>query len=119
MELSGPDAIPAPTVGRRLSRRAALRGLGGGLALLGAQRRRAPAIVGAADPPPNILVIVVDEMRGPHWFPAPPDLDARLPATARLRAGAVRFANHYTASNACTPARACLVTGLHTPTRRG
>jgi arylsulfatase A-like enzyme len=63
---------------------------------------------------PNILVIVVDQMRMPRWFggrgPAltlPPNID-------RLARLGVRFSRHYTASNDCTPARATLLTGLHT-----
>ncbi len=110
---TGPAAAVVPIARRRLSRRRTLQGLGGGaLSLLGASR--APSLVRAAEPPPNILVIVVDEMRDPLWFPPLADLDAQLPALARLRNGAVRFAQHYTASNACTPARACLLTGLYT-----
>ncbi len=63
---------------------------------------------------PNILVIVVDQLRFPVWFgagaagaPLPPNLTA-------LREGAVTFARHYSASNDCTPARSTLLTGLYT-----
>lgn len=63
--------------------------------------------------PPNILVIMVDQLRYPQWFPKQAQLDAALPALARLRQGAVSFGQHYTAANACTPARACLLTGLY------
>jgi arylsulfatase A-like enzyme len=64
---------------------------------------------------PNILVILVDQLREPRWFgPAGGQLE-RLPASvARLARGGVRFARHYAASNDCSPARATLVTGLHT-----
>ena len=63
---------------------------------------------------PNILVIVVDQMRAPCWW-APARFPDGLPQNlARLRRGAVSFARHYTASNDCTPARAALLTGLHT-----
>src|SRR5689334_14576320 len=108
------DALAKRVAARRLSRRAALRGLaGGGLALAGAGRLHAPALVGAATPPPNILVILVDEMREHQWFPDQSILDSQLPALARLRNGAVRFAQHYTASNMCTPSRGVLATGLY------
>lgn len=68
----------------------------------------------AADGAPNILVIIVDQMRSPQWFPDQSQLDSYLPNIARLRNGAVNLGSHYTAAAACTPARACLVTGLYT-----
>lgn len=68
----------------------------------------------AADGAPNILVIIVDQMRSPQWFPDQSQLDTYLPNIARLRQGAVNLGGHYTAAAACTPARACLVTGLYT-----
>ncbi len=64
--------------------------------------------------PPNILVVMVDQLRTPMWFSAAPSALAAMPNLARLRASGVSFASHYTASNDCTPARAALVTGLHT-----
>ncbi len=63
---------------------------------------------------PNILVIMVDQLRTPQWFSAADSAAALMPNLARLRNGGVSFASHYTASNDCTPARAALVTGLHT-----
>jgi arylsulfatase A-like enzyme len=63
---------------------------------------------------PNILVIVVDQLRFPQWFsPAPVGLGLP-PNLQRLREGAVSFARHYTVSNDCSPARSALVTGLYT-----
>ena len=38
---------------------------------------------------PNILVVVVDEMRAPRWFPAPSTLDLLLPNIASIRRGGV------------------------------
>jgi arylsulfatase A-like enzyme len=64
--------------------------------------------------PPNILVIMVDQLRTPQWFSAAPAAAALMPNLARLRNGGVSFASHYTASNDCTPARSALLTGLHT-----
>lgn len=67
--------------------------------------------------PPNILVIVVDQLRYPQWLgaggsaPREPELP---PNMQRLREGAVSFGAHYTASNDCTPSRATLLTGLYT-----
>lgn len=63
---------------------------------------------------PNILVIMVDQLRFPQWFGAQPMSIALPPNLRRLREGAVSFAHHYTAANDCTPARSALVTGLYT-----
>jgi arylsulfatase A-like enzyme len=63
---------------------------------------------------PNILVIVVDQLRYPQWFSATPMGMALPPNLRRLREGAVSFGHHYTAANDCTPARSTLLTGLHT-----
>ncbi len=74
----------------------------------------APVARAAHDRRPNILVIIVDQMRFPQWLGASalgPELPPNL---QRLRSGAVSFARHYTVSNDCTPARAALVTGLYT-----
>ncbi|HEY2537133.1 MAG TPA: sulfatase-like hydrolase/transferase [Solirubrobacteraceae bacterium] len=72
--------------------------------------RRAPAGPRA----PNILVIMVDQLRFPQWFGAGPGGPELPPNLQRLRRDAVSFARHYTASNDCTPARATLLTGLYT-----
>jgi arylsulfatase A-like enzyme len=62
---------------------------------------------------PNILVVLVDEMRAPMWFPDQEALDGILPNIARIRRGAVSFEQHYTAANDCTPSRGVLLTGLY------
>ncbi|HTX46688.1 MAG TPA: sulfatase-like hydrolase/transferase [Solirubrobacteraceae bacterium] len=62
---------------------------------------------------PNILVIMVDELRVPTWFPSQTKLDELLPNLARLRRVATSFENHYTASNMCVAARGTLLTGLY------
>jgi arylsulfatase A-like enzyme len=63
---------------------------------------------------PNILVIVVDQLRYPQWFSPDPGGLGLPPNLRRLRRGAVSFARHYTASNDCSPARSTLLTGLYT-----
>jgi arylsulfatase A-like enzyme len=73
-----------------------------------------PPTPAAAGRRPNILVIVVDQLRFPQWFGAGPGGPSLPPNLRRLRHGAVSFARHYTASNDCTPARAALLTGLYT-----
>ncbi|HTW42672.1 MAG TPA: sulfatase-like hydrolase/transferase [Solirubrobacteraceae bacterium] len=63
---------------------------------------------------PNVLVIVVDQLRFPQWFSPDPSGLSLPPNLRRLRRGAVSFARHYTASNDCSPARSTLLTGLYT-----
>src|SRR3984957_4332707 len=63
---------------------------------------------------PNILVIMVDQLRTPQWFSASDAATGLMPNLARLREGGGSFGSHYTAANDCTPSRAALVTGLHT-----
>lgn len=62
---------------------------------------------------PNILVIVVDQMRAPQWFPERQKLDALLPNLGRLQSSSISFQSHYTASNNCTPSRSVMTTGLY------
>jgi arylsulfatase A-like enzyme len=77
------------------------------------QWRAAHPSVATADVPPNILVVMVDQLRAPRWFPSGAAVDALLPNIARLRSDSVSFARHYTAANDCTPARAAFLTGLY------
>ena len=63
---------------------------------------------------PNILVVLVDQLRSPQWFGAAPGTTSLPENLERLREGAVSFERHYTASNDCTPSRAALLTGLYT-----
>ncbi|OHU25147.1 sulfatase [Mycobacteroides chelonae] len=62
---------------------------------------------------PNILVIIVDQMRAPQWFPDVQKLTNILPTLSRLQRESVTFASHYTASNMCTPSRGAMTTGLY------
>jgi arylsulfatase A-like enzyme len=63
---------------------------------------------------PNILVIVVDQLRFPQWLSPTESASGLPPHIDSLAEGAVTFARHYTASNDCTPARSTLLTGLYT-----
>jgi arylsulfatase A-like enzyme len=64
---------------------------------------------------PNILVIMVDQLRFPQWFGPLPGRGVSLPPNLqRLREGGVSFGRHYTASNDCTPSRSAMLTGLYT-----
>jgi len=102
-----------------IARSAAVVAAGGGLspALASAhpwlKAKPAPPLTRSATPP-NILVIIVDQMRYPRWFGAAGPAVGFSPNLQRLRSSGVSFARHYTASNDCTPARAALLTGLHT-----
>lgn len=67
---------------------------------------------------PNILVILVDEMRFPKVFPAgisTPDEFIRtfMPNTYRLWERGVKFSRHHSAANDCSPSRGVLTTGLY------
>ena len=63
---------------------------------------------------PNILVVMVDQLRYPQWFSATPMGMALPPNIRKLREGAVSFGRHYTVSNDCSPSRAAFLTGLYT-----
>jgi arylsulfatase A-like enzyme len=69
-------------------------------------------------PQPNILFILVDELRYPTVFPddikTPGEFLARfMPNVHQLWKQGVKFGNHHTAANACTPSRGVLITGLY------
>jgi arylsulfatase A-like enzyme len=65
-------------------------------------------------PQPNILTIIVDQLRTPVWMPPSAGPAAVMPNLAALRAKSVSFENHFTASNDCSPSRSVLLTGLYT-----
>ena len=67
---------------------------------------------------PNILVIKVDQLRFPKVFPpgissADDFLKTYMPNLYQLWQNGVKFAGHYTAASACTPARGTIITGLY------
>jgi arylsulfatase A-like enzyme len=127
----------SPEADKRIDRRAFLKKgaiaagalAGGGLAIsrladaMGESDRDAavaqapvrPARAGRATPArPNILVVVVDQLRFPQWLPTGPTGPSLPPNLLRLQQDAVCFGRHYTASNDCTPSRSALLTGLYT-----
>ncbi len=127
IEIQDPRAAPAGGEGGSDRRAFIKRGLWtAGSLLLGAGTRGDPARASARRPrrpgpprsevvrrPPNILVVLVDQLRAPAWMPPAARPAALTPNLAALRRGAVSFERHYTAANDCSPARAALVTGLH------
>lgn len=97
---------------RTFLKRAALAGTAlGGPAVLPQATRRARA---AAAGRPNILVIIVDQLRFPQGLFDENRMDMVAPNLLRLRNESVSFAGHYTASNMCSPARSTMLTGLYT-----
>lgn len=68
----------------------------------------------SVNPRPNILLILVDELRARR----PYDPTLRLPAQERLRAQGLSLDCHYTAATACAPSRTSLFTG-HYPSLHG
>jgi len=121
--MSDADGQPTPTP-KRLDRRRFLVASGAltaaalgadGLSAAAAPERRTRIRASGRRQPPNILVIVVDELRTPRWFGAGPGGAPVLPPTiAGLEAKGASFRRHYTVSNDCTPARSAMVTGLYT-----
>ena len=72
-----------------------------------------------AGPPPNILTIIVDQMRYPRVFPTGVDhagafIAKFMPNLHRsVWHPGVKFTQHYTAAAPCSSARATLITGLY------
>src|SRR4051794_7777553 len=68
---------------------------------------------------PNILFILVDELRWPSVFPigihdAETYFRRFMPNLYRdVWKRGVKFSNYHTAANACTPARGTIITGLY------
>ncbi len=67
---------------------------------------------------PNIVFILVDEMRFPSVFPAGVDTPAEflrrfMPNVFSLWQHGVKFEGYYSSGNACSPARATIATGLY------
>ena len=67
---------------------------------------------------PNIVLILVDEMRFPSVFPVgvnTPDEFLRrfMPNVHELWRHGVKFEGYYSSGNACSPARATIATGLY------
>src|SRR5690348_651612 len=92
--------------------------VGGALADLGLFDRVARAASAGDAPPPNIVFLLVDEMRIPSVFPQgittrEQFLQTFMPNTYELWQHGVKFENHFTAGTACSPARAVLATGLY------
>ena len=68
---------------------------------------------------PNILIVMVDQMRPPMWMNA--SQSAALPQTilpnimGRIQNNSYNFEQFFVAATICTASRACLLTGLYAP----
>ena len=90
---------------------------GGLLADLGILEQAAGA-ARRTDSRPNIVFILVDEMRFPSVFPVGVNTPAEflrryMPNVFYLWQHGVKFESYYSAGNACSPARATIHTGLY------
>lgn len=63
---------------------------------------------------PNILIIIVDQLRFPQGSFNQGLLDAAAPNLAALRQQSVSFDAHFAAATACSPSRSTMLTGLYT-----
>ena len=91
---------------------------GGLLADYGLFDSAASAATRSAKGRPNIVFILVDEMRFPSALPegvrSPGEFLRRfMPNVFELWRRGAKFENYYSAGNACSPARAALATGLY------
>ena len=63
---------------------------------------------------PNILVIIVDQLRFPQGHFNQEIMDLAAPNLKKLREQSVSFDSHYAAATMCSPSRSTLLTGLYT-----
>ncbi|MFI5616623.1 sulfatase-like hydrolase/transferase [Streptomyces sp. NPDC051567] len=84
-----------------------------GLAALPQLPAAAPAVAAATDGPPNLVVILADDL-GHGDLGAYGQQLISTPRTDRLAAEGLRFTDAYSAAAVCAPSRAALLTGLHT-----
>lgn len=98
----------------------ALLGAGGAS---GARSESIPSTAAWTQPPvlkhPNVLVIMVDQMRLPVWLTSGQFgalASSLMPnIIGRIQANSYNFNQHYAAATNCTSARAALLTGLYVP----
>ena len=86
---------------------------GGGTAATGIAHR-GPHTRKRGAMPPNILTIIVDQLRTPAWMPSGIGPQVVMPNLTALQERSVSFERHYTAANDCSPSRSVLLTGLYT-----
>lgn len=79
-----------------------------------ASTQAAPAVWQPATGRPNILVILVDQLRFPQGLFDQGVLDSVAPNLAGLRSQSVSFEHQYVAATMCSPSRSTMLTGLYT-----
>lgn len=79
-----------------------------------AQSDSGPTLWTTVSNQPNILVILVDQLRFPQGLFNQELLDVAAPNLAQLRKESVSFDYHYAAATMCSPSRSTLLTGLYT-----
>ncbi len=73
-----------------------------------------PRLWSEASGRPNILVILVDQLRFPQGLFNQELMDQAAPNLKKLREQGVSFDAHYAAATMCSPSRSTLLTGLYT-----
>ncbi|MEW6745836.1 MAG: arylsulfatase [Planctomycetota bacterium] len=81
--------------------------------LLACGRLEASAAAQESAPPPNIILIVADDL-GYGELGCYGQKIIRTPSIDRLAAEGIRFTQHYSGSPVCAPSRCTLLTGKHT-----
>lgn len=69
----------------------------------------APGNLKADQGRPNVLLILVDQLRHPKWTPL-----LQTPNIDRLARSGVSFSDHFVSASPCSPSRACIITGTYT-----
>ncbi|MGD2047977.1 MAG: sulfatase-like hydrolase/transferase [Chloroflexota bacterium] len=79
-----------------------------------AKRQGASTLWKDASERPNILVIIVDQLRYPQGLFTQALMDRAAPNLAQLRSESVSFENQFAAATMCSPSRSTMLTGLYT-----
>ena len=91
-----------------------------GTAALSRNRAHAASTPAAWTPPPtmknpNILIIMVDQLRPPMWMTNCGSMSQLLPHISSLENNAYNFGQYFVAATVCVPSRSALLTGLYAP----
>ena len=98
-----------------LAATASMPGVAQAQAEIEAQGKRAPTLWNnPSDDRPNILVIIVDQLRFPQGLITQEVMDLVAPDLKELREKSVTFDSHYAAATMCSPSRSTMLTGLYT-----